>query len=66
MVAIVIGYVVSAVLLRAIYYLLFTPMALWFRICGKDAMQRQLDAGGSSYWQDHPGGRSPASYFRLY
>ena len=61
-----IGLVMSMVLLRLIYYLLFTPLALWFRLTGKDAMRRRWEPESDSYWADHKGGRDPASYLRLY
>ncbi len=61
-----IGLVVSAVLLRLIYYLLFTPIALWFRLTGKDAMQRRLEPEVDSYWTTRKGGRDPSSFIRLY
>ena len=69
LVAIPIGLVISMVLLRLIYYLLFTPMALWFRIRGRDAMKRTLDPDRESYWEDHRDTsrpRAPSSYLRLY
>ena len=66
LVALPIGFVVSATLLRLIYYLLFTPIALWFRLSGKDAMHRRSEPEADSYWTDHKGGRDPASYLRLY
>ncbi len=65
LIALPIGFVVSAVLLRLIYYLLFTPIALWFRLTGKDAMNRRFQPEADSYWTDHAG-RDPASYLRLY
>ena len=37
-----IAFVVSAIVLRLIYYGLFTPIALWFRMRGRDAMNRKL------------------------
>ena len=61
-----IGFVVSAILLRLIYYLLFTPIALWFRLTGKDAMKRRFEPEADSYWTDRKDGRDPASYLRLY
>ncbi|MCB9870291.1 MAG: hypothetical protein H6836_01045 [Planctomycetes bacterium] len=67
--AVPIGLVLSAVLLRAIYYLLFTPIAWVFRLRGRDAMHRKLEPELASYWQDHRDvtrPRAPASYFRLY
>jgi len=68
-VAIPIGLVVSAVVLRLIYYGLFTPMALWFKMKGRDAMNRRLDPEAKTYWKDHRDQtrpRAPASYLRLY
>ncbi len=64
--AIPIGFVVSATLLRLIYYLVFTPIALWFRLTGKDVMHRRFEPQAESYWTDHRGGREPSSYLRLY
>jgi hypothetical protein len=69
LVAIPIGFVISMVLLRLIYYLLFTPMALWFRMRGRDAMNRTLEPDSESYWEDHRDTsrpRVPSSYLRLY
>ncbi|MHC4851649.1 MAG: SxtJ family membrane protein, partial [Planctomycetota bacterium] len=66
LIAVPIGYVVSAILLRLIYYLLFTPIALWFRLTGKDAMQRRFEPEADSYWTDRKDRRDPASYLRLY
>ncbi len=66
LIALPIGFVVSAVLLRLIYYLLFTPIAFWFRLTGKDAMKRRFEPEADSYWTDRKDGRDPASYLRLY
>jgi len=69
LIAIPIGFVISMVLLRLIYYLLFTPMALWFRFRGRDTMNRTLDPDCETYWQDHRDisrPRTPGSYLRLY
>ena len=69
LIAIPIGFVISMVLLRLIYYFLFTPMALWFRLRGRDVMHRSLDPDRESYWQDHRDvsrPRTPGSYLRLY
>lgn len=67
--ALPIGFVVSAVLLRLLYYGLFTPMALWFKLIGRDSMRRTLDPDVTSYWEEHRDlrtSRLPASYFRMY
>lgn len=68
-VAFPIGFVLSHILLRLIYYLVFTPMALIFKLKGRDAMNRKLEPERDSYWEDHKDvaqPRSPASYLRLY
>ncbi|MBN1507447.1 MAG: hypothetical protein JW955_11405 [Sedimentisphaerales bacterium] len=45
-----IGFVVSFVLLAAFYFLLLTPLALVFRLIGRDALHRRLDRTADSYW----------------
>jgi hypothetical protein len=45
-----IGLVVSAVLLGAIYYLVFTPIGLLARLLGYDPMARRFDPQARSYW----------------
>ena len=44
-----IGFVVSNIVLRLIYYGLFTPIALWFRLRGRDSMDRQFDPAAGVY-----------------
>lgn len=66
LVAIPIGFVVSHLLLGSIYFLLFTPVALFFKLRGKDPLQRAWDAKATSYWHTRERPRSPASYFRLH
>lgn len=64
-----IGFVVSAVVLRLIYYGLFTPLAVVFRWKGRDVLLRKRDPDATSYWLDHRDqnkARSAASYLRLY
>jgi Saxitoxin biosynthesis operon protein SxtJ len=68
-IALPIGFVVSAVVLRLIYYGMFTPIALWFRLKGRDAMERKLEPDAETYWKDHRDQvkpRAPSSYLRLY
>ena len=65
-VALPIGFVLSHVLMAAIYYLVITPIALVFRLMGRDVMGRRPDPNAQSYWHDRGPPRSPASYFKLY
>lgn len=57
-----IGMVVSFVLLAVFYYLLITPVGLFFRLTGRDILQRKFDASAGSYW--HP--RRPAGNIKRY
>ena len=61
-----IGVVLSTVLLALIYYLLFTPVSLLFKLIGRDPLNRRLDRGATSYWHVREKQRAPASYVRLY
>ena len=54
--------VVSFVLLAVFYYLLITPVGLFFRLTGRDILQRKFDASAESYW--HP--RRPAGNIKRY
>ena len=58
--------VVSTLLLGLIYYGLFTPVGLLFRVLGRDSMNRKFDPTADSYWIVRDERRTPASYFRLY
>ena len=61
-----IGLVVGELALILIYFLVFTPMALIFRLIGRDALQRQLDRSAKSYCQPKPQPRDAACYYRQF
>jgi len=61
-----IGMVISFTLLSIIYYGMFTPVSLVFRIRGRDKLNRKLDPTAGSYWITRSAQRTPASYLRLY
>lgn len=50
MVTMPIGWVVSFVLLATFYLLLLTPIGLFFRLIGRDALCRKFDSAAKSYW----------------
>ncbi len=66
LVAYPIGFVVSHVLMATIFYLVMTPIALVFRLVGRDALRRKLEPDQASYWHDRGPARDPSSYFKLY
>jgi hypothetical protein len=57
-----IGWVVSHLMLGAVYYGVLTAVGLAFRLIGRDALQRRLEPGALTYWQP----RSPTDDLRRY
>lgn len=53
LVAMPIGLVVSFVLLAVFYFLLLTPLALVFRLIGRDSLCRRYEPEAQSYWAKH-------------
>lgn len=45
-----IGWVNTRVLLAVLYYLLFTPIAVVFRLFGRDPLDRKIEVSKDSYW----------------
>jgi len=61
-----IGFVLSYVIMGVLFYGLISPMALFFKLVGRDAMRRQFEPECESYWVDARNDRSPKSYFRQF
>ena len=59
-----VGVAVGEVLFAAVFFLLVTPVALFFKLIGRDALERRIDKSARTYWKPRkpPGG--PESYFR--
>lgn len=62
-IALPIGWVVSNILLLALFYLVMTPLGLFFRLIGRDPLRRGKPAE-DSYWLVHEQRSAGASYFR--
>jgi hypothetical protein len=58
-----IGWVVSHLLLGAVFYGLFAPLGLLFRLIGRDALGLRRSAA-ESYWRPKPAAEDLRSYFR--
>lgn len=43
------GWVNTRIILTVVYLLVFTPVALIFKVIGKDPMERKIEKG-NSYW----------------
>ncbi|MBF0570139.1 MAG: hypothetical protein HQL18_05145 [Candidatus Omnitrophica bacterium] len=58
-VAHLIGGVISTLILGVVFFLVFTPVGLLFRIIGKDHLERKIDKAASSYWHRRSRKESP-------
>ena len=65
-VAFPIGWTVSRIMMGILFYGIFTPIALWFRLIGRDPLDRRLEPGRASYWTPKPAPVSVRSYFRQF
>jgi ABC-type uncharacterized transport system permease subunit len=62
-----IGFVVSHVVLAAVYYLVLTPIGLVMRLFGYDPMARRRTAAGATFWMKRTmDDRGPQRYFRQF
>ena len=62
-----IGFVVSHVVLAAVYYLVLTPTGLLMRLFGYDPMRRRFDREATSYWTEREAtAKDPKRYFRQF
>ncbi len=44
----------TLLLLGIVFYLLFTPLSLLFKLLGKDLLQEKTDPSAASYWLKRP------------
>jgi hypothetical protein len=61
-----IGFVISMALMVLIYYGLFLPVGLLFRLFGRDPLAKYPDPKVKSYWHERGAARAPATYLKLY
>ena len=61
-----IGFVISHVVLAAIWYLLFTPIALLRRLIRGDPLKRGPEPDAETYWIDRDGPVESSRYFKQY
>ena len=59
-----IGFVLGEVTMILIYLIAFVPVAMLFRLIGRDALDRDLDESRESYWEPKAQPKDSASYFR--
>ncbi|RJO65079.1 MAG: hypothetical protein C4523_16860 [Myxococcales bacterium] len=49
------GWVNTRLILGLLYFLVFTPLGLLFRLIGKDPLNRRIEKNAGTYWQDVSG-----------
>jgi hypothetical protein len=59
-----VGLIVGELMMLVIYFAMFLPMAIVFRILGRDALQRKLPENVSSYWQKRAQPSGVRRYYR--
>jgi hypothetical protein len=61
-----IGWTISLVVMAAMFYGLFTPIGLFFRLIGRDSMERKLRPAAATYWEPKATPRDPRRYFKQF
>ena len=61
-----IGWAMSHLALAIVYYGVFTPIALFFRLIGRDPLNRRFDRSAKTYWEPHRPNRGMKRYLRQY
>lgn len=60
------GWLMSWILFGGLYYLVLTPIAIYFRLINRDALRRRYNTSAESYWIDKPPVTDVRRYFRQY
>ncbi len=58
-----VGWLISHLLLALLFYAVFTPLGIVFRLAGRDVLNRRRP-GGETYWQPRPAAPDVRGYFR--
>lgn len=61
-----IGWTISRLVMAVIYYGIFTPVALLFRVIGRDALHLRRQPDAATYWLPKPQAAGVAQYFRQF
>lgn len=61
-----IGLVTAPLIMFLLYILLIVPVGLFFKITGRDLMNRKLDSKSESYWEDYPQAEDPSRYVKQF
>lgn len=61
-----IGFVLSHVLMALVFYGLLTPIGLFFRMTGRDPLDRKFDRSASTYWVARESVKDVTRYYRQF
>lgn len=61
-----VGFALQTTMLLLFYYLILGTTGLFFRLIGKDPLERKFDRTVTSYWKDVKGTKDIRSYFKQY
>ena len=61
-----IGWLLSRILLAAMFFGIFTPVGLFFWLIGRDALALKSEPGRLSYWEPRPEEAGVERYFKQY
>lgn len=61
-----IGWTISHLAMALVFYGVFTPVALVFRLIGRDALKRDLHPEATSYWEAYRPDRERARYLKQF
>lgn len=59
-----IGFVLGEVIMMTIFAITFVPMAVVFRLVGRDALQNKIAPDATTYWQVRDNAKDAKSYYR--
>ena len=65
-VAFPIGFVLSYLIMGFLFYGMITPLGLFFRLIGRDPLERRFEPAAASYWSEPRPRRGKESYFRQF
>jgi MFS family permease len=61
-----IGFVLSYVIMGFLFFIMITPVGLFFRLTGYDRLNRKFEPDATTYWSDPRPRRGKESFFRQF
>jgi hypothetical protein len=61
-----IGLVLANLIMGVLFYLLVTPVGLFFKITGRDSLRRKFEPEAATYWEQSKRDRPLESYFKQF